>query len=77
MLQLIKLTNVKYILEVISNKDAFFQILVCILQLNSKDLIQLFKNLFDHIKSPPSLLRKLKEDEVKPDKTDAKSTEKK
>eukprot|EP00347_Sterkiella_histriomuscorum_P017580 403348792 len=56
MLHLIKLTNIKHIESVISNKDAFFQILVSILQLNSQDLIQLFKNLFDLIRQPPSAI---------------------
>ena len=35
MLELIKLTSVKHLLEVVSNRDAFFQLLVTILQLNS------------------------------------------
>ena len=81
MLQLIKLTGVKHILEIVSNKEAFFQLLVGILQLNSKELIALFRTLFDNIRQPPSLQRKIKEDKLSQqkdnkDKSDAKSTEK-
>ena len=79
MLQLIKLTSVKHILEVVQSKETFFQLLVGILQLNSKDLIVLFKSLFDSIRQPPSLIRKVKEDKLikEPAKQqDAKQTEK-
>ena len=72
MLQLIKLTSVKHLLEVVSNREAFFQLLVSILQLNSKSLIALFKSLFDLIRQPPSLIRKNKEDKLQSKKTDAK-----
>ena len=65
MLQVIKLTSVKHVLEVVTNKEAFFQLLVSILQLNNKDLISLFRSLFDNIRSPPSLQRKIKEEQVK------------
>ena len=47
-----------------SSKEAFFQLLVGILQLNSKDLITLFKSLFESIRQPPSLQRKIKEDKL-------------
>lgn len=66
MLELIKLTNVKHLLEVVSNKEAFFQLLVTILQLNSPGLISLFKNLFEHIRQPPSVMRRIKEDQLAP-----------
>jgi hypothetical protein len=51
---------------------------VSILQLNSKDLINLFKSLFDQVRQPPSLLRRVKEDKLvsQKQKQDAKSTEK-
>ena len=64
MLQLIKLTGIKQILDVISNKEAFFQLLVSILQLNSKDLISLYKSLFDLLRQPPTLVRRVKEDKI-------------
>lgn len=47
MLQLIRLASVEKIYEVVSNKESFFNLLVSILQLNSKDLIALYKNLVD------------------------------
>lgn len=47
LLQLIKLTSVRHLYDVINNKETFFHLLVSILQLNSKDLIALFKNLLD------------------------------
>jgi hypothetical protein len=53
---------------------------VSILQLNSQDLITLFKTLFDLIRQPPTLMRRVKEEKLKlakSAKTDAKSTEKK
>ena len=65
MLQVIKLTSVKHVLQVVTDKEAFFQLLVSILQLNNKDLLSIFRNLFDHIRSPPSLQRKIKEEQVK------------
>jgi hypothetical protein len=80
MLQLIKLTGVKQILDVISDKEAFFQLLISILQLNSKDLISLYKSLFDSLRQPPTLVRRIKEDKLlhkNVGKQDAKTTEKK
>lgn len=79
MLQLIKLTSVKHLLEVIQNKEAFFQLLVSILQFDSQELITLFKRLFDNFRQPPSLMRRLKEDKLQSlkSKQDAKSSEKK
>jgi hypothetical protein len=80
MLQLIKLTGVKQILDVISDKEAFFQLLISILQLNSKDLISLYKSLFDSLRQPPTLVRRIKEDKLlhkNAGKQDAKTTEKK
>jgi hypothetical protein len=61
----------------VSQKEAFFQLLVGILQLNSKDLIALFKSLFDNIRQPPSILRKIKEEKlIKDAKKDVKGNEK-
>ena len=80
MLQLIKLTGVKQILDVISDKESFFQLLISILWLNSKDLISLYKSLFDSLRQPPTLVRRIKEDKLlnkNAGKQDAKTTEKK
>jgi len=52
------------------------------MQLNSKDLISLYKSLFDTFRQPPTLVRRVKEDKLQSSKAagakqDAKTTEKK
>ena len=69
MLQLIKLTSVSKIYEVVTNKDAFCNLLVSILHLNSKDLLSLYKNLLEDMRQPPSLLRNVKEISTHKDKS--------
>ena len=66
LLELIKLASIKHILEVITNKEAFFQILVSILNLNSPGLIHRFKQLFENFRQPPVLVRRLKEAKLQP-----------
>ena len=79
LLQLIKLTSVDKIFEVVSNKDSFFNLLVSILQLNNKELISLFKNLIELMRQPPSFLRNIKEikSEKEKGKKAAKASDKK